>query len=71
MRFFLYYGDPCLIARRIDSCHQPPAESAYKPLFEGWNLAWRAIGAEDNLFSIIVKRVESMEEFFLALFAFA
>src|SRR4030042_5505508 len=70
MGLFLHYGHSCLVARRIDPGNQAPVESANEAFLERWNLAGSAIGAENNLFAVVVKGIKRMEEFLLAIFTF-
>jgi len=50
----------------------PPLKPGPEPVFEGGQLAWRAVGGDDDLLIGVVQRVEGVEEltFLDALFAF-
>jgi hypothetical protein len=71
MRFFLHDCNPCLVAWRVNSGDQAPVKSADKALFERGNLGRGAIGTKNDLFAVIIKGIKGVEEFFLALLAFA
>ena len=71
VRLFLDYCNAGLVARRVNSGDEAPVEPAYKPFFKRWYFAWRAVGAENYLFAVAIKRVERVEKLFLALLAFA
>jgi len=69
--FFLYYCDSCLVALRIESCDEAPFESADKSLLKRRQLRRCAVGGEDDLFAVVVERVECVEKFLLAVLALA
>ena len=71
MSFFLDNSNPGVVTWGVDSCDQSPVESADKPLLERRYLGGRAICAEDYLLAVIIEGVKGMEEFLLALLAFA
>jgi len=71
VRLFLYDCYSCLIAWRVDFCHQTPVESADKPLLQRWYLSGWTVGAEDDLFAVVIKGVKSVKEFLLALLSLA
>ena len=69
--FLLDNRNSCIVARRVDSGNQSPVESADKTLFKRRNLTRRAVGAQDDLFTVIIKGIKGFKEFFLTLLAFA
>ncbi len=69
--FFLDDSNPRIVAWRVDSCDQSPVKSADKSLLKRRYLGRRAVCAEDDLLAVIVEGVKGMEEFLLALLAFA
>ena len=68
---FLYDCDSCFIAWRIEACDEAPFESADEAVLKGRQLGGCAVGGEDDLLAVVVERVEGVEEFFLAVLAFA
>ncbi len=68
---FLYYCDSCFVAGRIEACDEAPLEPADEAVLKGRQLGGCAVGGEDDLLAVVVERVEGVEEFFLAVLAFA
>jgi len=68
---FLHDCDSCFVAGRIEACDEAPFESADKAFLERGQLCGCAVGGEDDLFAVVVERVECVEEFFLAVLPLA
>ena len=68
---FLHDRDPCFVAGRIKACDKTPFEPADEAVLKRGYLGGCAVGGEDDLLAVVVERVEGVEEFFLAVLAFA
>jgi hypothetical protein len=62
---FAQYRDAGFEVGRLQGGDEPPLEPADKPLFEGGYVLWGAVGRDHDLFFLVVKGVESVEELFL------
>ena len=58
-------GDLGLDVGRLDVGDQAPFEAAVESLFEGGNLARRAVAADDDLLLRVVEGIEGVEELLL------
>ena len=54
--------------RRRNIGDHPPLKTGNQAIFNGRNRLGRPVGADDDLFIVLMERVESVEKFFLCLF---
>ena len=64
-RLFLQNGHFCFNIRDLNIGNQPPFKSGSEALFEIWDILWKFIAGDDNLFPGLMKRFEGMKEFSL------
>src|SRR3984885_13778668 len=69
LRFFLQNGDFRFEVGQLNIGDQAPLEARAQALFDGGDFLGRAIGRDNDLFLLIVERIERVKELFLGAFA--